>query len=46
MVMLADAGDAIIIAYWDDVDPSAAFVVLVSVVSVVTVCAPATAAST
>jgi hypothetical protein len=45
MVMLAEAGDAIMMAYCDEVDPRLEPVVLVNVVSVVTVCAPATAAS-
>jgi hypothetical protein len=45
MVMLADAGDAIMMEYWDEVDPRLALVVLVSVVSAVTVRAPAIAES-
>jgi hypothetical protein len=45
MVMLTEAGDAIMTAYWEDVAPSAPPVVLVSVVSAVIVNAPAIDAS-
>jgi hypothetical protein len=41
MVILADAGDAMMMAYCEDVDPRLEPVVLVSVVSAVTVTAPA-----
>jgi hypothetical protein len=45
MVILADAGEPMMTAYCDEVAPRLEPVVLVSVVSVVTVNDPATAAS-
>jgi hypothetical protein len=45
IVILADAGEAIIIAYWEEVEPRLEPVVLVSVVSAVSVTPPAMAES-